>query len=217
MKCCTEATSTTTTTGPECCNKKCTMGHLLLWESKLRTGSVFLFGHAAFYFATHSHFTVLTLMSTVALLVMLAFAVHVYGKKFCAHYLGVDTPVPTYKAEEWTLTEERISVVAKILTQVINQFVSSVSQVFNFNPPSKSIKFAFFMFILASVGKVFSGTTLAYLVFLGAFTVPALLHHYREKISTTRTKVEQKITNTLASLFMRIAGAGDSRPKAHKS
>jgi len=165
------------------------------WHDPVQSALIFGIGNFFFFLITYGEYTVLTLLSYLALALILVCGAYVNGIQLRAHFKKEPVQNPfqanlqnPYQASKYTLEPH-----AEAIIGIINDVVYVWTSVLYFTDTVYSLKVALFIWILSVIGKLFSGTTLLYMTFLTAFIWPRI---YQEK----QVQIDQMYELALAKI-----------------
>jgi len=153
---------------------------LLHWNDPVQSALVFGIVNFFFFLITYGEYSVLTLLSYLALALLFVCGVYVYGTMLRAHFKKekIENPFQAKLSNPFVATKFSLEPHADSIIGLMNDAAHLWRSVLYFTDSSFSLKFAFAIWVLSVLGKLFSGLTLMYMTFLTAFIWPRI---YREK------------------------------------
>jgi len=139
--------------------------------------SAFVFGIFNFFFLliTFADYSVLTLTSLMLCAFVGLCGIWVNTELFRA-IISKRAPVNPlehrFKGKDIHISQEQLQPLSDFIELLLNFIICTLRSVFFFNRPLKSVGFLVLFWVIAQIGKWFSGTTLIYLVTLIAFIWP---------------------------------------------
>jgi len=153
---------------------------LLHWNDPVQSGLVFGIINFFFFLITYGEYSVLTLVSYLALALIFVCGAYVYGTMLRAHFKKekIENPFQAKLSDPYVATKFSLEPHGDSMIGLINDAAHLWRSVLYFTDASFSLKFAFAIWVLSVLGKLFSGLTLLYMTFLTAFIWPRI---YQEK------------------------------------
>jgi len=144
---------------------------ILHWHDPVQSALLFGIGNFFFFLITYGDYTVLTLLSYLALALIFVCGAYVNGTLLRSHLKKekAENPFATklknpYEASKYTLEPH-----ADCIIGLINDVVFLWTSVLYFTDTMFSLKIAIFIWTLSVLGKLFSGITLLYMTFFDRF------------------------------------------------
>jgi len=153
---------------------------LLHWNDPVQSALVFGIGNFFFFLITYGEYSVITLFSYLALALVFVCGAYVYGTMLRAHFKKekAENPFQAKLKNPYVATKFSLEAHSDSAIGLINDAAHLWRSVLYFTDASFSLKFAFALWVLSVIGKLFSGITLLYMTFITAFIWPRI---YREK------------------------------------
>jgi len=153
---------------------------LLHWSDPIQSALVFGIGNFFFFLITYGEYSVLTLVSYLALALIFVCGAYVYGTMLRAHFKKekAENPFQAKLKNPFVATKFSLEPHADSIIGLINDAAHLWRSVLYFTDGAFSLKFAFAIWMFSLIGKFFTGTTLIYMTFLTAFIWPRI---YQEK------------------------------------
>jgi len=153
---------------------------LLHWSDPVQSALVFGIGNFFFFLITYGEYSVLTLVSYLALALIFVCGAYVYGTMLRAHFKKekAENPFQAKLKNPFVASKFSLEPHAESIIGLINDGAHLWRSVLYFTDGAFSLKFAFAIWVFSVIGKLFSGTTLLYMTFLTAFIWPRI---YQEK------------------------------------
>jgi len=156
------------------------LSSLVHWNDPVHTALVFGIGNFFFFLITYGEYSVLTLLSYLALSLILVCGLYANGMMLRAHFKKekVENPFAAKLKDPYVATKFTLEPHADSMIGLLNDTIELARSVLYFTDNYLSLKVAFVIWILSVVGNLFSGLTLLYMVFLTSFIWPRI---YQEK------------------------------------
>jgi len=153
---------------------------VLHWSDPVQSALVFGIGNFFFFLITYGEYSVLTLLSYLALALIFVCGAYVYGTMLRAHFKKekAENPFQAKLKNPFVATKFSLEPHADSIIGLINDAAHLWRSVLYFTDGAFSLKFAFAIWMFSLIGKLFTGTTLLYMSFLTAFIWPRI---YQEK------------------------------------
>jgi len=159
---------------------------VLNWNDPVQSALLFAIGNFFFFLITYAEYSVLTLLSYLALALICICGLYANGVMIIAHFKKerVENPFLIKLKNPYIATNFALEPHSDCIIGLVNDFLDTSRSVLYFTDNLYSLKVAALLWILSVFGKLFSATTLLYIVFLIAFTWPRI---YKEK----KTQIDQ--------------------------
>jgi len=176
---------------------------LIMWEKPVKSGIVFGCIVALYWALGWSGYSLLTLFSRINLLLLLVYCVHIYGAKFAANYLGIESARQA-ELEVIKVDPKTVEDLVKNLCGLLGPVVQCAANIFYFTHPMQSFKIFLCLILMAIVGKLMSGITLLFSAAVIAFSIPKLYKSHKQfvdlKCEEAKNFIEPRVQQLLSKL-----------------
>jgi len=179
---------------------------LLHWNDPVQSALVFGIGNFFFFLITYGEYSILTLFSYLALALIFVCGAYVYGTMLRAHFKKekAENPFQAKLSNPFVASKFSLEPHAESIIGLINDSAELWRSVLYFTDSTFSLKFAFAIWVLSVLGKVFSGLTLIYMSFLTAFIWPRIYHEKKAQIDELYALAEGKIKHYVALALSKL-------------
>jgi len=173
---------------------------LVHWHDPVQSALVFGIGNFFFFLITYGEYSVLTLLSYLALSLIFVCGGYVYVTMLRAHFNKekAENPFQAKLKDPFVATKFSLEPHADSIIGLINDSAHLWRSVLYFTDSSFSLKFAFAIWVLSVLGKLFSGLTLLYMTFLTAFIWPRIYQEKQAQIDEAYALAVGKINHYVA-------------------
>jgi len=170
---------------------------LLHWNDPVQSALVFGIGNFFFFLITYGEYSILTLFSYLALALIFVCGAYVYGTMLRAHFKKekAENPFQAKLKNPFVASKFSLEPHAESIIGLINDVAHLWRSVLYFTDTSFSLKFAFAIWVLSVLGKLFSGLTLLYMTFLTAFIWPRIYQEKQAQIDEVYALAASKINH----------------------
>jgi len=179
------------------------VANLFYWTEPAKSGLLFGIFNFFFFLITYGEYTVLTLVSYLLLsllAVCVGYANYVVLKASWLQGKHAENPFKErFKDTKFHVSKEFVQQHIDTVVDIINLTIDTYRDVFYGVNLALSLKWLAYFFLIAQVGKMFSGETLIYLVLLVSFVWPRL---YQEK----KKEIDQayELAQKQASIYIQL-------------
>jgi len=179
---------------------------VLHWSDPVQSALVFGIGNFFFFLITYGEYSVLTLMSYLALALIFVCGAYVYGTMLRAHFRKekAENPFQTKLKNPYVATKFSLEPHAESIIGLINDAAHLWRSVLYFTDGAFSLKFAFAIWVFSVIGKLFSGITLLYMTFLTAFIWPRIYQEKQAQIDEAYDLALSKINHYVGLAMARL-------------
>jgi len=172
------------------------VSNVLHWNDPVKSALLFGIGNFFFFLITYGEYSVITLLSYLALALIVVCGVYANGVMLIAHFKKqkVENPFQAKLKTPYVATKLSLEPHADSIIGLINDTIELSRSVLYFTDTFFSLKIAFFIWILSVLGKVFTGTTLLYASFLTSFVWPRIYQEKRVQIDHAYNLAFSKVT-----------------------
>jgi len=173
---------------------------LLHWNDPVQSALVFGIGNFFFFLITYGEYSILTLLSYLALSLIFVCGGYVYVTMLRAHFNKekAENPFQAKLKDPFVATKFSLEPHADSIIGIINDTAHLWRSVLYFTDSAFSLKFAFAIWVLSVLGKLFSGLTLLYMTFLTAFIWPRIYQEKQAQIDEAYALAVGKINHYVA-------------------
>lgn len=168
---------------------------ILHWQDPVQSLLLFGIGHFFFFLITYGEYSVLTLLSYLALALIAICGVYANGAMIVARFKKerVENPFLSKINNPTVVDKFSLEAHGDAVIGVINDTLELTRSVLYFTDNLFSLKVAALLWVLSVLGKLFSGTTLLYLAFLSAFVWPRVYREKKAQIDNAYELVSSKV------------------------
>jgi len=172
------------------------VSNVLHWNDPVKSALLFGIGNFFFFLITYGEYSVITLLSYLALALIVVCGVYANGVMVIAHFKKqkVENPFQAKLKSPYVATKLSLEPHADSIIGLLNDAIELSRSVLYFTDTFFSLKIAFFIWILSVLGKLFTGTTLLYASFLTSFIWPRIYQEKRVQIDHAYNLAFSKVT-----------------------
>jgi len=176
---------------------------ILHWSDPVQSALVFGIGNFFFFLITYGEYSVLTLISYLALALIFVCGAYVYGTMLRAHFRKekAENPFQAKLKNPFVASKFSLEPHADSIIGLINDAAHLWRSVLYFTDATFSLKFAFAIWVFSVIGKCFSGITLLYMTFLTAFIWPRIYQEKQAQIDEAYELALSKINHYVGLLM----------------
>jgi hypothetical protein len=169
------------------------------WRDPLRSSLLFGIFNLFYLLTTWGGYSVLTLVNYLLLalvLVCFSYVNFVVLKAQWVHGKPAENPFKErFKNAQFHVSKESAEQHMKTVLDLVNLAIDKFKVVLYCTNNLLTLQFAFFLYLIATVGAWFSGATLFYLVLLGFFVWPRLYEEKQKEIDQLYSLVMTQVNN----------------------
>lgn len=197
---------------------------ILLWRDIKVSAIVFVSGFVLLVCLTQfSVVSVITNIALICLAPMLALRLLLTARSAVSKS-EFEHPLKVYLSKDIQVPKEKADLVGEKVAEVTVSITTKLRNLFLVDDLSDSLKLLVVLYILSYIALWFSGITLSFIGFIGAFIVPKIYDMYQTEIDSCMRKIKsavdevlQKITTKVPATKQKEASTPESRDNLEHS
>jgi len=177
---------------------------ILLWHDVKVSAIVFVSGFVLLVCVTQ--FSVLSVITNIALIClapMLALRLLLTARSAFLKS-EFEHPLKTYLSKDIEVSKDKADQVGEKVAELAVTFTTKLRGLFLVDDLSESLKLLVVLYILSYVAQWFSGITLTFIAFIGAFTIPKVYDMYQTEINSCMEKIKSAIEDVTVKITAKV-------------
>ncbi|CAH3134967.1 unnamed protein product [Porites lobata] len=177
---------------------------ILLWRDVKVSAVVFVSGFVLLVCLTQfSVVSVITNTALICLAPMLALRLLLTARSAFLKS-EFEHPLKVYLSKDIEVSKDKADLVGEKVAEIAVCLTSKLKRLFLVEDLSESLKLLIVLYILSYVAQWFSGITLTFIAFVGAFTVPKVYDIYHGEIDSCIAKINQAIEDMTGKITSKV-------------
>lgn len=177
---------------------------ILLWHDIKVSAIVFVSGFVLLVCLTQ--FNVISVITNIALIClapMLALRLLLTARSGFSKS-EFEHPLKAYLSKDIEVPKDKADKVGEKVAELAVSFTTKLRSLFLVDDLSASLKLLVALYILSYVAQWFSGITLTFIAFIGAFTIPKIYDMYRTEIDSCVDKIKSAIDDVTKKISAKV-------------
>lgn len=177
---------------------------ILLWHDIKVSAIVFVSGFVLLVCLTQ--FNVISVITNIALIClapMLALRLLLTARSGFSKS-EFEHPLKAYLSKDIEVPKDKADKVGEKVAELAVAFTTKLRSLFLVDDLSASLKLLVALYILSYVAQWFSGITLTFIAFIGAFTIPKIYDMYRTEIDSCVDKIKSAIDDVTKKISAKV-------------
>lgn len=177
---------------------------ILLWRDIKVSAIVFVSGFVLLVCLTQfSVVSVITNIALICLAPMLALRLLLTARSAVSKS-EFEHPLKVYLSKDIQVPKEKADLVGEKVAEVTVSITTKLRNLFLVDDLSDSLKLLVVLYILSYIALWFSGITLSFIGFIGAFIVPKIYDMYQTEIDSCMRKIKSAVDEVLQKITAKV-------------